>query len=160
MSITIREAKAGDGPILHHLVSELADHHDELHRMVSQPEDLEAGLVSASDRQGCLIAELEGEPVGFVYWYEVFTTFSAKPKLYMEDICVSKRARGTGTGFALVKALARICVERGCSRFEWLAMSDNEAGQKFYTQIGGKVRQGAETWQLMDDDIVTLAERE
>ena len=159
MTISIREAMSGDGPVLHRLVCELADHHDELERVVAKPDDLEAGLVSASNHQGCLIAENEGEPVGFVYWYEVFTTFSAKPKLYMEDICVSERARGTGTGFALVKALARICVERGCSRFEWLAMKDNAEGQKFYTQIGGKVRRGADTWQLLDDEIVELAEQ-
>lgn len=159
MSINVREAKAGDGTVLHRLVCELADHHDELERVVSKPKELEAGLVSASDNQGCLIAECEGEPVGFVYWYEVFTTFSAKPKLYMEDICISQHARGTGAGFALVKALARICVQRGYSRFEWLAMKDNEAGQKFYTQIGGKIRRGADTWQLMDDDIRMLAEQ-
>ena len=158
MNITIREAKAGDGPVLHRLVCELANHHDELGRVVSKPEELEAGLVSMSDHRGCLIAESKGEAVGFVYWYEVFTTFSARPKLYMEDICVSKRARGTGAGFALVKALARICVERGYTRFEWLAMQGNEAGQKFYTQIGGQIRRGADTWQLTDDDIVMLAE--
>ncbi len=160
MSISIREARAGDGPILHRLVCELADHHNELDRVVSKPAELEAGLIPASGRQGCLIAESEGEPVGFVYWYEVFTTFSATSKLYMEDICVSEGARGAGAGFALVKALAQICVERGYTRLEWLAMQDNAAGRKFYTQIGGRVRQGADTWQLQDDDIVALAELE
>ncbi len=158
MNITIREAKAGDGPVLHRLVCELANHHDELDRVVSKPEELEAVLVSMCDHRGCLIAENKGEVVGFAYWYEVFTTFSARPKLYMEDICVSSSARGTGAGFALVKALARICVERGYTRFEWLAMKDNEAGQRFYRQIGGQIRRGADTWQLTDDEIVMLAE--
>jgi len=142
MSITVREARRGDGPAIHRLVCELAEHHDELDRVVSKPEALEAGLCSPSDRGGCLIAERDGETVGFAYWYEVFTTFSGKPKLYMEDICVSRHARGTGAGF------------------EWLAMEDNEAGQKFYTQIGGTVRRGADTWQLRDADIQALAEKE
>ncbi|WP_108881261.1 GNAT family N-acetyltransferase [Anderseniella sp. Alg231-50] len=158
MSITIREAKPGDGPVLHRLVRELADHHGELDRVVSTPDALEAGLCSSSDRHGCLIAECDGEPVGFVYWYEIFTTFTAKPKLYMEDICVSKQARGTGAGFALVRALAEICMERGCPRFEWLAMEDNDAGRKFYSQIGATVLRGADTWQLWDADISALAE--
>ena len=159
MTITIREARPGDGVLLHRLVSELADHHDELDRVVSTPAQLEAGLVSPAERQGCLIAESGTEAVGFVYWYEVFTTFSGRPKLYMEDICVSKRARGTGAGFALVKALAQICVDRGCGRLEWLAMEDNQAGQTFYNRLGGKVRRGAETWHLQDDDICRLAEQ-
>jgi ribosomal protein S18 acetylase RimI-like enzyme len=158
MSITVREARPGDGPALHRLVCELAEHHDELDRVVSSPEALEAGLCTSSDRDGCLIAVCDGEPVGFVYWYEIFTTFTAKPKLYMEDICVSRHARGTGAGFALVKALAKICVERGCPRFEWLAMEDNELGQKFYSQIGATVLRGADTWQLWDADIRALAE--
>ena len=115
-------------------------------------------MLRLPDRGGCLIAEYGGEPVGFAYWYEVFTTFAGKPKLYMEDICVSKHARGTGAGFALIKALAGICVERGYTRFEWLAMADNQAGQKFYTQIGGRVRRGADTWQLWDADIRALVE--
>ncbi len=157
MSISIREARPGDGPVLHQLVSELAEHHNELDRVVSTPDELEAGLCKLADRGGCLIAESRGEVVGFVYWYEVFTTFAAQPKLFMEDICVGKDARGSGAGFALVKALAEICVERGYSRFEWLAMQDNEAGRKFYTQIGGTVRRGADTWQLSGADIRALA---
>ncbi len=158
MSITIREAKPGDGPALYRLVRELADHHGELDRVVSTPEALETGLCSPSERDGCLVAECDGEVVGFVYWYEIFTTFTAMPKLYMEDICVSRHARGTGAGFALVKALAEICVERGCPRFEWLAMQDNEAGQKFYSQIGATVLRGADTWQLWGAEIQALAE--
>ena len=160
MSISIRQAKSGDGPALHRLVCELAEHHDELDLVVSTPDQLEAGLCSPSSHMGCLIAESDGEPVGFAYWYTVFTTFSGKPKLYMEDLCVSRHARGSGAGFALIRALAAICVERGYPRFEWLAMQDNEAGRKFYTRIGGTVRRGAETWQLQDVDIRALAENE
>jgi ribosomal protein S18 acetylase RimI-like enzyme len=158
MNITVRETRPGDGPALRRLVCELAEHHDELDCVVSTSDELEAGLCRLADRGGCLIAEREGEPVGFVYWYEVFTTFSAKLKLYMEDICVGKDARGSGAGFALVKALANICVQRGYPRFEWLAMENNEAGRKFYTRIGGSVRQGAETWQLCNAEIRALAE--
>jgi len=158
MMISIREVKPGDGPALHRLVCELADHHDELGLVVSTPDSLEAGLCSLSSHGGCLIAECNEDLVGFAYWYEVFTTFSGKPKLYMEDICVSRQARSTGAGFALIKALAGICVERGYSRFEWLAMEDNQSGRKFYTQIGGTVRRGADTWQLWDADIQALAE--
>jgi GNAT superfamily N-acetyltransferase len=75
----------------------------------------------------------------------------------MEDLCVLPRARGTGAGLALVKALARICVERGISRFEWLAMQDNEVGRAFYTKLGGNVRAVADTWQMWRPQIEALA---
>ena len=74
MSITIREAKPGDGPALHRLVRELADHHDELDRVVSTPEALEAGLCSPSERDGCLIAECDGEPVGLITYMRTDST--------------------------------------------------------------------------------------
>jgi GNAT superfamily N-acetyltransferase len=160
MSVSVREARAGDGCALHRLVCELADHHGDLQHVVSTPEQLEAALCVPSDCHGCLVAEVDGEVVGLAYWYEIFTTFTARNKIYLEDIVVSTQARGTGAGFALMKSVAQICVERECPRFEWLAMSDNVAGQKFYTQIGGKVLEGAETWQLWHDDIAALAEAE
>ena len=47
MSITVREAKPGDGPALHRFVCELAEHHDELDRVVSDPDALETGLCYA-----------------------------------------------------------------------------------------------------------------
>lgn len=158
MSVVIRDARVGDGEALHRLICDLADHHGELHHVVSRPAQLEAVLCAPSDHRGCLVAEAGGEVVGLAYWYEVFTTFAARNKLYLEDIVVSPSARGGQIGLALMKALAQICVERGYPRFEWLAMKDNEAGQRFYAQIGGQVRAGAETWQLWDEQIAALAE--
>ena len=107
MMISIRQARPGDGPALHRLVCALAEHHDELDLVVSTPDQLEAGLCSPSSHGGCLIAERDGEAVGFAYWYTVFTTFSGKPKLYMEDLCVSRHARGKR---------CRFCPDQGAGR--------------------------------------------
>jgi len=160
MSVIVRNARLGDGAALHRLICDLAEHHGHLDNVVSTAEQLEAVLCAASDHRGCLVAEADGEVVGLAYWYEVFTTFTARNKIYLEDIVVSSGGRGTGAGFALIKRLAQLCVERGCPRFEWLAMSDNEAGQKFYKRTGGKVLKGAETWQMWGDEIKALAEAE
>ncbi len=158
MNIVIRDARAGDGAALHRLVCDLAEHHGHLDDVVSTPEQLEAVLCAAADHRGCLVAEAAGEIVGLAYWYEVFTTFTARNKIYLEDIVVSSTARGSGAGLALMKAVAQVCVDRDCPRFEWLAMSDNRAGQKFYSKVGGKVLDGAETWQMWGNDIKALAE--
>lgn len=158
MSLTVREARKGDGEALHQLVRVLADHHGDVSKVVSTPELIEVGLCEPSDRHGCLVAELDGAVVGFAYWYEIFTTYTARNKMYLEDIAVAPEARGTGAGFALMRAVAKLCVERGCPRFEWLAMNTNAEGQKFYAQVGGKVLEGGQTWQMWGDDIAALAE--
>jgi GNAT superfamily N-acetyltransferase len=157
MSVEVRDARAGDGAALHRLVVALAEHQNEAELVSATPEQLEKALCTSRADRGCLIAEVNGEPVGFVYWYLAFTTYKAEYKMWMEDLCVLPAARGTGAGLALVKALAQICVERGITRFEWLAMSDNDVGRAFYAKLGGKVRAGADTWQMWQPQIEALA---
>jgi GNAT superfamily N-acetyltransferase len=158
VTVTIRPARPGDGEALHRLVVALAEHQKEAHLVTATADALEQVLCVAGDQRGCLVAELNGEVVGFAYWYTVFTTYKAQTKLWMEDLCVLPESRGSGAGFALFKALARMCVERGYPRFEWLAMDYNEVGIAFYTRLGGKVKPGAETWQMWQPEIRALAE--
>jgi len=158
MTVSVRPARPGDGEALHRLVVALAEHQNEAHLVSSTPAQLEAVLCADDERQGCLVAVADGAIVGFAYWYTLFTTYTAQTKLYMEDLCVLPEARGQGIGIALLKALAQLCVDRGYRRFEWLAMDDNEVGKAFYRRIGGKVKRGAETWQMWGDQIKALAE--
>ena len=158
MTVAVRPARPGDGEALHRLVVALAEHQNEAHLVTSTPDQLEAVLCADEERQGCFVAEMDGAIVGFAYWYTLFTTYTAQTKLYMEDLCVLPEARGAGVGLALLRALARLCMERGYRRFEWLAMDDNETGIAFYRRIGGKVKAGAQTWQMWGDQISALAE--
>ncbi|MEO1161982.1 MAG: GNAT family N-acetyltransferase [Pseudomonadota bacterium] len=158
MSVVIRCAQAGDGLALRDLIVALADHQGQAGLVTATAGELEEVLCSPGDHRGCLVAELDGVPVGLAYWYEVFTTFTGKSKLYLEDLVVSPQARGTGAGFLLMQGLANICVERGYPRFEWLALSENETGRKFYRRIGGSIKQGADTWHLPEAGIRALAE--
>lgn len=158
MSVVIRCAKAGDGPELRDLIVALADHQGQAGLVTAEAGELEDVLCAPSDHRGCLVAELDGVPVGLAYWYEVFTTFTGKPKLYLEDLIVSPQARASGVGFLLMQGLAKICIERGYPRFEWLALSENETGRKFYRRIGGSIKEGADTWHLPETGIRALAE--
>ena len=158
MSVVIRRAGAGDGPALRNLIVALADHQGQAELVTVNADVLEGVLCSPSDHRGCLVAELDGTAVGLAYWYEVFTTFTGKPKLYLEDLIVSPQVRAAGIGYQLMEGLAKICVERGYPRFEWLALSENEVGRKFYRRIGGSIKQGADTWHLPEAGIRALAE--
>ena len=136
----------------------MADHQGQAELVTVNADTLEGVLCSPGDHRGCLVAELDGSTVGLAYWYEVFTTFTGKPKLYLEDLIVSPQARASGIGYRLREGLAKICVERGYPRFEWLALSENDVGRKFYRRIGGSIKQGADTWHLPEDGIRALAE--
>ena len=79
-----------------------------------------------------LLAELAGENVGFALFFQSYSTFLAKPGLYLEDLFVRPTARGRGVGRALMSACARIAVQRNYGRFEWSALDWNEPALTFY----------------------------
>ena len=81
-----------------------------------------------------LLAELAGAPVGFALFFQSYSTFLARPGLYLEDLFVEPDARGRGVGVALMSALARIAVERDYGRFEWSVLDWNKPSLEFYAR--------------------------
>lgn len=56
--------------------------------------------------------------------------------LFLKDLFVLDGERGQGTGETLMRALARLAVARGCTRFDWTAEADNPRAIAFYGRIG------------------------
>ena len=65
-----------------------------------------------SKRFDVLLAEVEGQVIGYVAIFETYSTFLARPKLYLEDLFVNPKFRGCGAGLALFKACAQQAVQR------------------------------------------------
>src|SRR5678816_626661 len=68
-----------------------------------------------------------------------FSTFLARPGLYLEDLFVEPGQRGQGIGQALLEHLARLAAARGCGRFEWSVLDWNEGAIRFYERMGATV---------------------
>jgi len=79
-------------------------------------------------------------PVGFALYFFTYSTFLAKPTLYLEDLFVVPDARGAGAGKALLAALARVAGRRGCGRMEWAVLDWNTPAIGFYERLGAKLR--------------------
>ena len=75
-------------------------------------------------------------PVGFAVYFHNFSTFLGRKGLYLEDLFVLPAHRGRGYGRALLLHIARIAHERGCGRFEWMALDWNEPAIRFYKALG------------------------
>jgi GNAT superfamily N-acetyltransferase len=76
--------------------------------------------------------------MGFALFFHNYSTFLAQRGIYLEDLFVRPDARGSGVGFALLSALARIAVERNCGRLEWSVLDWNQLAIDFYKRIGAK----------------------
>jgi ribosomal protein S18 acetylase RimI-like enzyme len=87
---------------------------------------------------GALIAEQEGQPIGYALFYPAYDTDHAARGFYLQDLYVVPEARRQGAGRALMAAVARACeADGGCYVF-WNALPENRAGLAFYRAIGAR----------------------
>jgi GNAT superfamily N-acetyltransferase len=105
----------------------------------------------------CLLAFEGGTPVGFALYYYQFSTFAARPTLYLEDLFVYPDKRGGGYGKALLVALAREAVSQECGRMDWMVLDWNEPAIEFYRSLGADVMQEWELCRLSGQALVDLA---
>ncbi|MGY0572319.1 N-acetyltransferase family protein [Bradyrhizobium sp. RDM12] len=136
MSLNIRRARPGEAGLVLDFVCELAEY-EKLSHEVEATEAMIAGALFGSDpRLSCVIAEWNGEPVGFAVWFLNFSTFSGRHGIYLEDLYVRPSHRGRGLGKALLVYLAKECVDNGWSRLQWAVLDWNAPSIAFYKSLG------------------------
>ena len=106
-----------------------------------------------------LICERAGAAVGFALYFFTFSTFLARPTLYLEDLFVLPAERGRGAGRALLAELARIAVRKGCGRMEWTVLDWNTPSIGFYERLGAKLRREWLLTRLTGAPLRRLARR-
>ena len=79
-------------------------------------------------------------PIGLALYYFTYSTFLGRPTLYLEDLFVLPAERGNGAGRALLRALAKIAVRRGCGRMEWAVLDWNTPSIRFYRKLGATLQ--------------------
>ncbi|MDA4130349.1 MAG: GNAT family N-acetyltransferase [Thaumarchaeota archaeon] len=77
-------------------------------------------------------------PIGYALYFFTYSSFLAKPTLYLEDLFVLEGHRKRGVGKALFKACAKEAVRNGCGRMEWNVLTWNENAINFYEKLGAK----------------------
>lgn len=157
----IRTATPADIPVIHALVRELADYEKALDEAKATPEQLHEALFGAHPAAFAHIAEDDttGEPVGFTLWFLNFSTWRGVHGIYLEDLYVRPEARGGGHGKALLRELARICVERGYERLEWSVLNWNAPSIAFYEALGARPQDEWTVYRLTDEALGALGGR-
>ena len=157
MTVTIRPARLGDEAAILRLVIALAVYEREPDAVKATEESLRATLFGEQPQVFAHIAELDGEPVGLALWFLTYSTWTGRPSLYLEDLFVAEVARGTGTGRALLTALAKEARTRGCARMDWAVLDWNEKAREFYRHIGAHHSKGWEPWRIEGEALDRLA---
>ena len=134
--LDIRPATRGDIPTLLELIRGLAAYEKLEHLVAADAPLLERELFAPGSHVEAVIGYAVGAAVGFAVYFHNFSTFLGRKGLYLEDLFVRPEHRGKGYGRALLLHVARIAHERGCGRFEWMALDWNEPAIRFYKALG------------------------
>jgi len=151
-------ATSDDVPLIRQFILELAEY--ERARPGEAPvteQDLEQTLFGERPAAEVLIAYLGDEAAGFALFFHNYSTWLGKRGIYLEDLFVRPAFRKHGVGFALLRALARIAVDRDCGRLDWSVLNWNELAINFYKQIGAKHMDEWSTFRLTGDALARVA---
>lgn len=132
----IRSAELRDVVAIVQMIRELAVFERLEHLVEATPEKLRPCLFGERPVAEALVAEVQGQAIAFALYFTNFSTFLARPGLYLEDLYVQPAHRAKGVGKALLTRLASLAAERGCGRFEWSVLDWNANAIGFYERMG------------------------
>jgi GNAT superfamily N-acetyltransferase len=158
MSLKIRDALPADAPFIASLIHELAEYEKLAHQCAATPEALAQWLFAPHPKVFCLIAEWDGAPAGFALYFYNFSTFLAKPGLYLEDLFIRPDFRRKGIARNLFKALAQKAVAEGCRRLDWWVLDWNADALDFYRSLGAQSMSEWTVQRIEGDALAKLAQ--
>jgi GNAT superfamily N-acetyltransferase len=159
MSIALRFATAADVPQILHFIRALGEYEALGAEVVATEAALHATLFGERRYAEVVFADCEGAVAGFALFFHNYSTFLAKPGIYLEDLFVDPAFRKRGVGAALLSFLAKLAVERGCGRLEWAALHWNRLAIDFYLQLGAVELSEWKVFRLTGDALQRMARR-
>ena len=156
-AIRITPATPGDVPVILSFIRELAEYEKLLDRVTATEQLLRHTLFGPRPYAEVLIARLGERPVGYALFFHNYSTFLARPGIYLEDVYVRPASRGRGVGKALLCEVARVARERDCGRLEWSVLDWNQPSIDFYLSLGAKPLDEWTMYRMDEAAIAALA---
>ena len=153
-----RFAERKDAALILEFIKALAEYEKLSDEVVATPETLEEWIF---DRQKAevIFALEDGVEVGFALFFHNFSTFLGRAGLYLEDLFVKPVYRGRGYGKGLLATLAKIALERGCGRLEWVCLDWNKPSIDFYKSLGAVPMDDWTIYRVTGDTLKQLSEQ-
>lgn len=123
---------------------------------VATIDSLHAAFFSERPMAKAIVAIENGSVVGMATFYATFSSFIAKPCIWLDDLYVYEAHRSKGVGRSLIKYLSAFALEQGCGRIDWVVATDNNQGQKFYSRLGASIFDSVQLARLDEAAIHAL----
>jgi GNAT superfamily N-acetyltransferase len=149
-----------DLPKVWEMIGGLAEYEQMTDILTGSRERLQALLFEEPRAFFGQVAELaDGELVGYALYHFTYSSFRTNRRMWLEDLFVQERARGSGAGEALMRAFAADALARGCHRVDWHVLEWNPA-RGFYERLGARRSDdGMLQYGLDADAMKSLLER-
>lgn len=157
MSLHIREAVPGEEQIVFNFICKLADYEQLRHEVQATAADIGESLFGTAPKVHCDLALWDGKPAGFALWFYNYSTFRGRAGIYLEDLFVDDAMRGKGIGKALLRHLAKHCVEEGLPRLQWSVLDWNAPSIAFYKSLGAVPQDEWTVYRVSGEALERLA---
>jgi GNAT superfamily N-acetyltransferase len=151
--LNIRPAEERDIDAIFDLIRGLAAYEKLSDRVTGNTELLRSHLFGERPYAEAIVAEIDRLAIGFALFFHNYSTFLTQPGLYLEDVFVQPEYRRQGVGKALISAVAKIAVDRGCGRLEWSVLEWNQNAIAFYQSLGATVLPDWKICRLTDETL-------
>ncbi len=155
--IAIRGAVPADTGLILAFIRELAAYEKLAAEVVATENQLRETLFAGNAKAEVLIATYNGKPAGFALFFHSYSTFLARPGIYLEDLFVRPEFRGAGVGRSLLAHIARLARARSCGRLEWSVLDWNEPAIGFYRSLGAVPMDEWTTFRVTGAALESLA---
>lgn len=164
MEVQIRFAEQKDTLAILEFIKQLADFEKLSHQVIATEASLAKTLFGEQKfAEVLLLEELTShrqQTVGFALFFHNYSTFLAKPGIYLEDLFVIPEKRNRGYGKQLLQSLAKIAVERECGRLEWSVLDWNRDAIRFYESLGAKPQSEWTMFRVDGEALVQLSQKQ
>jgi GNAT superfamily N-acetyltransferase len=96
--------------------------------------------------------------VGYIIIFETYSSFLAKPTLYLEDLYIQPQYRGSSIGTQCMHFLIAEARKRACGRIEWQVLDWNTSAIKFYNKLGAVHMKEWLPYRITEDKFDTLTQ--
>ena len=156
-ALRIGPATERDIPLILEFVRGLAEYEKHLDRVEATEERIRKALFGMAPAAQVVFAYDNDTPVGYAIFFYTYSSFVALPGMYLEDLFVKPKARGKSVGRELLRYLARLAKEKGCSRIEWAVLNWNEPAIGFYKRLGAVPMDEWDVYRLSGTGLDRLA---
>ena len=158
-TFNIRPATEEDVPTILGFIQELAQYERLAHEVAATAEDLHKSLFGEHPFAEVVIGECNGNAVSYALFFYNFSTFLARPGIYLEDLYVMPEFRGNGYGRKLLAYLARLARERNCGRLEFAVLNWNKPAIRIYERANANPLKDWTVYRLTGDSLTELADK-